>query len=135
MTLFLGEALLNSFGSEPSVAGDVEYRRRLTPFLEWTVSSIYEGNNGIQNRGGLATQLWLAHSFLDERLTLGVGGGPYFVVDMYHPGSDKTVVPLFTMTASYRFMPHWAVRLSWNRVTTNCNSDSDVILAGIGYLF
>ena len=135
VTLFLGQAMSNSFGSEPSVAEDVEYRRRLAPFLEWTVSSIYEGDNGAENRGGLATQLWVVRSFFDERLTLGIGGGPYFVVDTYHPGTDKTVVALFSMTASYRFMPHWSVRVSWNRVTTNYNSDSDVILGGIGYLF
>jgi len=39
------------------------------------------------------------------------------------------------MTASYRFMPRWTVRLSWNRVVTNYNSDSDIVLVGIGYLF
>jgi hypothetical protein len=92
VTVFLGQAMANSFSSEPSIAADVEYRRRLAPFLEWTVSSIYEGDNGIQNRSGLATQLWVVHSFLDERLTLGFGGGPYFVVDTYHPGNDETVV-------------------------------------------
>jgi hypothetical protein len=81
------------------------------------------------------TQIWAAHSFFDERLSLGIGGGPYFAVDRYHPGGDETVLGLFGMTASYRFMPRWTVRVSWNRVVTNYNSDSDVILAGIGYLF
>jgi hypothetical protein len=68
--------MANSFSSEASTAADVDYRRRLAPFLEWTVSSIYEGDNRVQNRGGLATQLWAVHSFLDDRLVLGMGGGP-----------------------------------------------------------
>jgi hypothetical protein len=66
---------------------------------------------------------------------LGIGGGPYLVVDKYHPGEDETVVGIFGMTASYRFSPRWIIRLSWNRVVTNYNGDSDVLLAGIGYLF
>ncbi|MGD0237394.1 MAG: hypothetical protein ABSC55_23055 [Syntrophorhabdales bacterium] len=135
ITLFFGQEISNNFNSDKSIAASIEYRRRLAPFLEWTVSSVYEGDNGIQNRTGLMTQLWAVRSFLDERFTLGIGGGPYFVVDTHHAGDDETVVGVFSMTASYRFMPRWAVRLSWNRVVTNYDSDSDVILAGLGYLF
>jgi hypothetical protein len=135
ITLFLGQTTANSFDSEKSIAAAIEYRRTLAPFLEWTVSSLYEGDNGIQDRFGLMTQLWAVHSFFDERLSLGIGGGPYFTVDRYHPGEDETVLGVFGMTASYRFMPRWTLRLSWNRVVTNYNSDSDVVLAGIGYLF
>ena len=135
ITLFLGQATANSFNSDKSIAASVEYRRRLAPFLEWTVSWLYEGDNGIQDREGLMTQLWAVRSFLDERLTLGIGGGPYVVVETHHPRDDETVVGIFSMTASYRFSPRWTVRLSWNRVVTNYDSDSDIILAGLGYLF
>jgi hypothetical protein len=135
VTLFGGQTIANSFTSEKAVAAAVEYRRRLAPFLEWTVTSLYEGDTGIQNRFGLMTQLWAVRSFFDERLSLGIGGGPYAAFDKYHPKDDETVVGIFGMTASYRLMPRWTVRLSWERVVTNYNSDSDVILAGIGYLF
>jgi hypothetical protein len=135
ITLFFGQTTANSLNSDKSIAAAIEYRRSLAPSLEWTVSSLYEGDTGIQNRFGLMTQLWAVRSFFNERLSLGIGGGPYFVVDRYHPGDDETVVGIFGMTASYRFGPHWTVRISWNRVVTNYNSDADIILAGIGYLF
>jgi len=135
ITVFLGQTTANSFNSERSIAADIEYRRRLASFFEWTVSSVYEGDNGVQNRAGLMTELWAVRSFFDDRFTLGIGGGPYLVVDTHHPGDDATVVGVFSMTAGYRFMPRWSVRLIWNRVVTNYNSDSDVILAGLGYLF
>jgi hypothetical protein len=135
ITLFLGETTASDFNSDKSIASGLEYRRKLASFLEWTVSALYEGDDGVQDRFGLMTQLWAVRSFLNERLTLGIGGGPYFVVDRYHPGDDETVVAIFGMTASYRFSPHWTVRISWNRVVTNYDSDADIILAGIGYLF
>ena len=135
ITLFLGQTTANSFNSDKSIAAGIEYRRRLAPFLEWTVTSLYEGNDSIQDRFGLMTELWAVRAFFDERLSLGIGAGPYFVVDRHHPGDDETVVGVFGMTASYRFMPRWTVRLSWNRVVTNYNSDSDILLVGIGYLF
>jgi hypothetical protein len=135
VTVFLGRTTANSFDSEKSMAAAVEYRRILAPFLEWTVSSLYEGDNGLQNRSGAMTQLWAVRSFFDERFSLGVGGGPYLAVDTHHPGRVETVLGVFTMTASYRFMPRWAVRLSWNRVVTNYDGDADVILAGLGYFF
>jgi hypothetical protein len=135
ITLFLGQMIANSFNSDKSIAASVEYRRRLAPFLEWTVSSLYEGNNGVQDRFGLMTQLWAVRYFFDERLSLGIGGGPYFAIDRRHPGDDETVVGVFGLTASYRFMARWTVRLSWDRVLTNYDSDSDVILVGLGYLF
>jgi hypothetical protein len=135
ITLFFGETTANSFNSDKSIAAGIEYRRRLAPFLEWTVTSLYEGNDSIQDRFGLMTELWAVRAFFDERVSLGIGAGPYFVVDRHHPGDDETVVGVFGMTASYRFMPRWTVRLSWNRVVTNYNSDSDIVLVGIGYLF
>lgn len=135
ITVFLGQTTASTFNSEKSFAMAIEYRRRLASFLEWTVSPLYEGNNGVQDRGGLMTQLWAVRSLLDDRLTLGIGGGPYLVIDRYHPGDDETVLGVFGMTASYRFMGRWNARLSWNRAVTNYNSDADIILAGIGYLF
>jgi hypothetical protein len=81
------------------------------------------------------TQLWLERAFLDDRVTLGIGGGPYFVVDTYRPKDDETVVGVFSITAGYRLSPRWTARLSWNRVVTNYDSDADVILAGLGYRF
>ena len=134
ITLLLGQATTNSFESDKSFSASVEYRRRLASFLEWTLSWIHEGNHGTENRSGMMTQLWAVRSLLDDRLTLGFGGGPYFI-DTRHSGDDERVVGIFGITAGYRFLPQWMIRLSWNRVVTNSDSDSDIILVGLGYLF
>jgi hypothetical protein len=134
VTLFLGQSVLNSFGSHAGFSQGFEYRRHLGRFLQWTASVLHEGNNGEHQRTGVAGQLWAGRAFLDDRLSLGLGAGPYFSVDT-HGGDHDNRFGIFTISAAYRFAPHWGVRFSWNRVGTNCNSDSDIFLIGIAYLF
>jgi hypothetical protein len=140
VTAYLGRAIVNSFRSEQSVATAVEYRRRLWRFVDGSASWIYEGDKRLTRRNGICSQLWLSRDFFDEQLDLGIGAGAYYSVDRYHISSDnqgktRTVSGIVTMTASYRFHPHWSLRTSWNRIVTNYNRDTDVILGGIGYRF
>jgi hypothetical protein len=139
VTLFLGRTIVNSFASEHSEAACVEYRQGLWRFVDWTVAWLYEGDNRLVRRNGLTTQLWAARAFLDRRLALGIGGGAYFAIDRQEgseqSGFDETLAGIITITGSYRFHPHWAMRVSWNRIVTNYNRDTDVILGGLGYLF
>ena len=140
ITVFLGQTIVNSPGSEHSIAAGIEYRRGLWRYLDWTVGWLYEGNNRLIRRDGLTTQLWLVREFLDDRVTLGFGGGAYFVVDRYRgllngEGTSRFLSGIITMTGSYRFDPRWDVRTSWNRVVTSYDRDTDVILGGVGYRF
>jgi hypothetical protein len=48
---------------------------------------------------------------------------------------DERLSGIVTLTASYRFDPHWFARLSWNRIVTGYDRDTDVILLGGGYRF
>lgn len=140
ITVFLGRSIANSFNSEHSAATSVEYRRGLWRNVDWTVAWLYEGDSRLIRRHGMITQLWAVRSFLDDRLALGVGGGAYASVTRYNDGPNKgdderSLSGIATLTASYRFHPHWATRISWNRVVTNYDRDTDVILGGIGYRF
>ena len=138
ITVFLGRTIVNSLGSEHSGAASIEYRRGLWRYLDWTMAWLYEGDNRLIRRNGLTTQLWAVREFLDDRLALGVGGGAYLVLDRrtsQQQDIDEVLSGILTLTGSYRFHPHWDVRTSWNRIVTNYNRDTDVILGGIGYRF
>ena len=139
ITLFFGQTDVFNEGSSHSFATALEYRRGLLRYLEWSASLLYEGESDLIRRRGVATQLWLSKSFLNDRLSLGVGAGPYLAIDSKDTeergGRDTYVLPVITMTAAYRFHPHWGARLSWNRVITDYDRDSDVWLAGVSYLF
>ena len=140
VTLFLGQTIVNSFESQRSVAAAVEYRRHLLPHFDWTLAGLYEGDNRLVRRDGVMTQLWAIQPLLEDTMTVGVGGGAYFDLNHYHNpfndrDSDRFASGLITLTGSYRFTPHWAVRTSWNRVVTTYQRDTDVFLGGLGYSF
>jgi hypothetical protein len=136
----VGMTIQNNHESEKSVATSIEYRRSLFKYLDWTVAWIYEADNEIPRRNGAATQLWLVRSFFADRLALGFGAGPYVQIDDRSgvPGQgsdDRQVSALVSMTATYRFTPHWGTRLTWSRLSTNYNLDTDLILLGVCYRF
>lgn len=137
VVLFLGQTILNSYESETSIAAAVEYRLGLGRYVDWTAGWLHEGGNQIIRREGVTTQFWLVRPFFGERLMLGAGAGAYVVVSQEDSGSDddESVSGIVTLTGSYRFDPHWLVRLSWNRIVTRYDRDTDVILLGGGYSF
>jgi hypothetical protein len=137
VVLFLGQTILNSYESENSTAAAAEYRLGLGRYVDWTAGWLHEGGNHIIRREGVTTQFWLARPFFRDHLTLGVGAGAYFVVSQENDdsGDDERVSGILTLTGSYRFDPHWVARLSWDRVVTRYDRDTDVILFGGGYSF
>ena len=137
LTLFAGQAIVNSFNSAKEVATSIEYRRGLLAHLDWTVAWFKEGDSCLNQQNAIATQLWAVSSVLDDRLSLGLGAGSYFSVNQYNLAqqSPKTVSGIVTMSASYRFTPHWDARISWNRLITNNERDADILLGGGGYRF
>ncbi|WP_257786756.1 hypothetical protein [Cupriavidus malaysiensis] len=42
---------------------------------------------------------------------------------------------MLSMSAGDRFCEHWLARVTWNRVVTGYDHDTDIFLAGIGYRF
>jgi hypothetical protein len=135
-----GRTIVNSRESENAISLMLEYRRSLGQYVDWTIGWLNEGRPGPIDRGGMLTELWLVRRFLDDRLSLGVGGGPYLALDRCRnpqaEGDERPAIAgLITMSASYALWSPWVVRISWHRVVTDYDRDTDVILAGLGFCF
>lgn len=137
ITGFLGASVPNNSRSESAFSQSLEYRRRLSQYFEWTAAFLNEGNSSSSvSRYGLATQVWAVRQFYADHLVLGIGAGPYLLRDSSHDeGSTTTVAALVSLTGSYRFSPHWAVRFTWNRVLADYDRDADVFMGGLAYRF
>lgn len=138
VTLFTGQTLINSTYSEQSTAVSIEYRKVLYQYLDWSLAWLHEGDSRLMKRYGVATQLWAVKAFLSDQLSLGFGAGVYVAFDQkagHHQSGDLTTSGIGTLTASYHLDPYWSLRFSWNRVVTNYDRDSDILLGGIGYRF
>jgi len=51
---------------------------------------------------------------------------PWSTVTSSHTDGHDFVSGIVAMTTGYRFLPHWGVRISWNRIVTSYSADTDV---------
>ncbi len=140
VTAMLGETILNSRSSPSTLGGSLEYRRGLTRSIDWTATWMYEGAKQAVRRNGIASELWLTRAFLNDKVTLSAGAGAYFTVNQRNregqPGpGDGRLSGIVSISASYRISERWLTRITWNRVVTRYDRDTDVIQAGVGYRF
>jgi hypothetical protein len=140
ITVFAGRTIVNSFESENMYAWSIEYRRSLLDYVDWTITYLDEGEEHTLRREGIFSQLWLVRNFFSRHLQMGIGGGLYAAMDRSrdptsHRQGDEFFSGIVSMTAGYLFHPHWGTRLTWSRIVTDYDRDTDVILGGIGYRF
>ncbi|WP_408433285.1 hypothetical protein [Paraburkholderia sp. RL18-101-BIB-B] len=140
VTAMFGKTILNSDNSESANAGSLEYRRGLWRYVDVTASYIHEGGKIQSRRDGIAAQFWATRAFFDDELTLSIGVGPY--VSITHNDDlpqnrtgDGRVSALVAVSASYRLGQHWLTRITWNRIVTRYDRDTDLIEAGVGLRF
>ena len=139
LAVLIGIMDANNTDPKKAMAWEIEYRRRFGNHVEATASYLDEGDNDLFHRDGIALQLWAVNHFFAERLTLGVGLGPYLARNRYTDlltGKEGTVLTcILSATADYRFMPGWSVRLIWHRVLTDYDRDTDVLIIGPSFHF
>lgn len=140
VTAYLGKTVVNSNCSGSALAEAIDYRVGLAKYMDLTVGVLHEGDKTIARRDGLTSQLWATQAFFNDRFTLGAGAGLYYALkeneNSESPGPGKgTFSGLLSISASYRMEKHWTTRLTWDRVVTHYNRDTDVLLAGVGYRF
>ncbi len=140
LTVMAGETVLNSYASQTAVSESVEYRRGIARYVDVTATYLHEGGDFQPRRDGIAAQLWATRAFFDDRFTLSAGIGPYMAIKQNsdvpgNPTGDGRVSALLSMSASYRFGPRWLARVTFNRVVTRYDRDTDVMEAGIGVRF
>lgn len=136
VAIYSGITVLNIDNTQATPIS-VEYRRRLLPYLEWSVMGLYEGNKEPVGRYGAATELWLARDFFHDRFTLGIGAGPYFAHDKYGTDNSQrdTVAGLVSFTGALRLTSHVGFRIMFHRVLTDYDNDADVFMGGLAIAF
>jgi hypothetical protein len=134
---FLGATIHNSLESRYGLAGGVELRKGISRHFDGTISWISEDNGGEIKRHGIGSQLWLVDAFRERRMFLGIGAGLYAFIDRFMDagagsGDEFDIAGLISLTAGWRFSDRWFARANWNRVATNDDRDSDILVLGIG---
>jgi hypothetical protein len=134
-----GRSIVNSFKSETATSYGLEYRHTVNPNVEWGVIAMSEGKVDAAERKGVSAQVWLLRPFT-ERTVLEMGLGAYAMrdqLDRTDPDAvrENHVVPIASIGMRYRISDTWRAQLTWSRVITNYERDSDVFLLGAGVAF
>jgi hypothetical protein len=145
---YVGKTVVNSFSSQWSFAEALEYRHQLLfPFLRGSVALVNEGDAQLVRRKGVIYELWAEPSFWDGNASVGVGWGGYTAVDKSRPTPGRHVSYVTSITLSARLLnlvPIWKstavgertdVRVTWHRIVTDYDRDTDILLFGLGYRF
>ena len=134
--LYVGRTVLNSDNST-GTAVSLEYRRELSRYFDWSIAGLHEGNDRPVGRYGILSELWLKQDFYNDRLSLGVGAGPYFAHDRYSDDDTPrdTIALAISLTAAWRFTPHIGFRGMYHRIATDYCNDADVIMGGLAISF
>ena len=131
LSLLAGQTYVNNFESETATAFQIDYRRNLARNFEWTAGVLREGAPGPLNRTGVLSQLWAVRPFWNDRATIGIGLGPYLAKDS--KDDDRTrLSAAASFSASVMISNNVLVRATWNRIATQYDRDTDVVLLGFG---
>jgi hypothetical protein len=145
---YVGKTVVNSFSPPSSLAEAGEYRRQIGyEFTRVSVAFVNEGDSALIRRNGIIYEGWLEPSFWDGNASLGGGWGGYTAVDKYQPSAGRHVSYVVSATLSARFLnlipairsspigQRVNFRLTWHRIVTDYNRDTDILLFGLGCRF
>jgi hypothetical protein len=136
--VFVGETTLNNLSSNKSDDFGIEYRYRAARHLEFSVSTIDESDGAFGRHAGATAEIWIVQDLVDARLTAGLGIGPDLAFSSYRTPDGRigaSMVGLASMTCSWRFTSHLAVRVNWHRGFTGDDQDRDTITAGLAWRY
>jgi len=139
--IFAGRTILNSLSSEAAEAWGIEYRRAFSSHWALGVAYANEGDPVLMRRDGLSLQAWLGGSPAAGPIYLGVGVGPHLARISLRESSGGAVDDFnriglrVSMGIGYCVAPDWMIRANWHRTFSSYDRDTDMFVAGIGYLW
>jgi hypothetical protein len=136
--VFSGETTLNNLSSDKSTDFGIEYRYRPARHFEFSTSVINESDGAFGHHPGATAEAWVVQDFVDSRLTAGLGVGPYVSFSSYQTPDGRpgaSMVGLASMTCSWRFTTHFALRVNWHRGFTGDDQDRDTITGGFAWRY
>lgn len=112
----------------------VELKRPLGNAWAYSASLVYEGNNGVAGRRGVAAQFWYVAP-IGSKWSISAGVGPYLSYDRDEVSRRARLNALFSAQVSYQFTHDWAASVRFNRVATRTDKDQDMFMVGLARNF
>lgn len=135
ISAMLGMVIVNSSDSQRLFAQKLEYRRIFSRHFDMSVAILNEGSNELIDRQGVAVQIWLVDTILNDKLRIGFGAGPYVEQNRSLGQNKQSIDGMVSILADYQITRNWLIRATWDRALTNYDRDTDMLFIGPGYRF
>ncbi len=138
----VGKTVANSEKDSSSHNFSVTLRHSISQKYAVSLQYLNEGHPlGWPKRDGVAVEAWwVPFGVSSKKFQLSVGAGPYLYASTVNAPASRLgfrdehgVALLISVDTSYRVTHNVAVHIGWHRVVTSSNTDTDVVLLGIGY--
>jgi len=121
-------------GGQNCTGFELELQRKISDRFAYSISGISEGDSGVSDRTGAASQIW----FIAPKLGLlefSAGLGPYVAQENNPDDKGIKLLGLGSMRAKVYFNDDWYALLERNRVISGYDKDEDMTRLGIGKEF
>ena len=137
--LVLGGLAHESGLNETTYAWSIGYNHGLGDNAYLSLGWYNEGHLQDHHRDGPATQLWGRFNFMDRRLSLALGIGPYAYFDTAQAAegasyaNDHGFGLIYSAGLSWYSPQRWLWQLRINHIATDVPIDTTNLLLGVGY--
>lgn len=118
----------------------LSYFEGISEHFAWSFSWLNEGHLPDHHRDGPSVQLWARKFFLNRRLSIAAGAGPYYAFDTDREGmvgdnfqNNHKLGGLFSLSATWYMQNQWLLQTRVENVWMDGNIDTTSIMFGIGY--
>ena len=123
---------------DASYAWQAAFRYNFLHNFAASLSWINEGHLKDHHRDGLAAQAWGRVPLLENRVSIGIGGGIYHSFDtrFFPEGNFENVhgwAPIYSLTATYYTARPWFAQVAFNHIRAPGDFNTNTYLAGVGY--
>ena len=122
----VGRVVSNSFHSEDSAAQALSVHTKISRHFAASLSYTLAHDVPLDWHSGAVIQLW-AETPLTRAFSAGVGRGVFVTSDKSNAAASNA--------ASHPAGIFGVARAIWHRVATRDDSDTDIVLVGVGYRF
>lgn len=134
ISYWLGTSQTNRAKLPLKIGQQVEFKHFINDAAAYSVSYLYEGDNGLVNRQGVVGQIWYVMP-ISTYWMLSAGAGPYYTYDRHEINNKNDLAGVISLQIDYQLVSHLSTNFRFNRVVSFNDKDQDMFMAGIAWRF
>ena len=131
--VWMGSVITNRGGQKGHLGYQAEFQRPIDRRFSYSFSLIAEGDSGLNERYGAASQVWFVAPTAGK-LKFSAGIGPYVALEM-HPGDEGAkLLAIVSVRAARQVGKNVSISCRMNRMVSGYDKDADNFFCGLEFV-